>query len=324
MNDPYGQSFDMYHQPDMSRHSFESARYRPSPVQQASDLSPSMAQLGLHQDYLYSATNAFQHQQSQQQNQQHASLPQNLQGHPFDFRQSPTITPNDRASPHPRASPFTVSPVSNHSFAQLQDFSGGPDRRPSTADSVHSLHGEYPSATDFSMSAGGPNGSDLGRSLNGIPGIVPSAIHQFNQRNGTTSPYHPHLAQDPPSMGMNYGNVLSQPSSSGAGPSPHPTSAPPGFISQTQSYTNHQTSQYAPEQNFHIAPHALDSDGPVAYSSLNGSPPEIANYLRYVSWKPYPPYPFPARTLYAVSASDLWRITLHVAIELCVLHMTAF
>ena len=288
INDSYNQSsFDMYHQSDISRHSFESSRYRPSPVQQASDLSPSMAQLGLHQDYLYSATNPFQQQQSQQQNQQQASLPQNLQGHPFDFRQSPTITPNDRASPHPRASPFTISPVSNHSFAQLQDFPGGPDRRPSTADSVHSLHGEYPSATDFSMGAGILNGTDLGRSLNGIPGVVPSAIHQFSQRNGTanTSSYHPHLTQEPSPMGLNYGNVLSQPPSSASGPPSSQSSAPPAFISQTQPYPNHQASQYAPEQNFHVAPHALDSDGPVAYASVTGNTPEMANYLRYVCHK---------------------------------------
>ena len=277
MHDPYSQSYDIYSQQEMSRHSFEPGRYRPSPVQQASDLSPSMAQLGLHQEYLYTTSGSFHNQQSQQQ--QHPSLPQNLQGHPFDFRQSPTLTPSDRASPHPRASPFTISPVSNHSFAQLQDFSGGPERRPSTADSVHSLHGEYPSATDFSMNGGA--------SLNGMPSVAPSAMHQFNQRNGsvsvnTAASYHPHDSTSP-MVGMNYGPVLSQPSTTSPSVSvPHQGSAPPAFISQTQPYSNHQGSQYAPEQNFHIAPHALDSDGgPVAYSP-NGASPEIANYLRYV------------------------------------------
>lgn len=276
MHETYGPSYDMYSAQDMSRQSFESGRFRASSLQQSSDLSPSMAQLGLHQDFLYNNGSAPfpSQQQQQQQQQQHPSLPQNLQGHHFDFRQSPTITPNDRASPHPRASPYTVSPVSNNSFAQLQDFS---DRRPSTADSVHSLRGEYPSATDFSMN---------GTSLNGMPSVAPSAVHQFNQRNGSisTASYHPHLAaaaQDPSSIGMGYGPVLSQPSSSASASVPHQGSAPPAFISQSQPYSNHQGSQFAPEQNLHVSPYALGSDVAGSYEP-NGTAPEIAGYLRPV------------------------------------------
>jgi hypothetical protein len=266
IHDPYTQpSFnDLYAQSQASRPPFETSRYRTSSTQQPSDLEPSMAQLGLNQDFMYSVP--FQQNQAH-----HPQVVQSVQGHSFDFHQAPAISANDRASPLPRASPFAISPASSHSLAAQQDFSGPIERRPSTAESAHSLHGEYNG--DYPMGAQMYPGGDMGRSMNsngsnatGPAGVVPSALHQL-QRNNSAS-FHPHDQGAP----RGYGPLL--PQSSG------PAQPNGTFMPSQAAYVSHQP-QYLPDQNFHISPHALDADTP-AYQPLNSASPEITRYLRYV------------------------------------------
>lgn len=274
MADQYSQSTfnDLFAQSQAVRPQFEAGRYRPSVAQQPSDLEPSMAQLGLNQDYMYSAP-AVQFQQSQTHHQQ---LGQVMQGPSFDFHQPPAISPNDRASPLPRSSPFTISPVSNHGIGAQQDFSGPIERRPSTAESAHSLHGEYPG--DYSnMAAQMYPGGDMGRSMNGNgtngtgpAGVVPAALHPIQRSNSAS--FHPHMSQDQGAARV-YAPIV--PQSNG------PTQANTPFVPSQAGYGTHQPPQYLPDQNFHIAPHALDSDG-TAYPPLNSTSPEITRYLRYV------------------------------------------
>lgn len=268
--DPYAQpSFnDLYAQSQAPRPSFEPSRYRPSSSQQPSDLEPSMAQLGLNQDFLY--TVPFQQNQAH-----HPQVGQTIQGHSFDFHQAPAISPNDRASPLPRASPFTISPASTHSLGAQQDFSGPLERRPSTTESVHSLHGEYNG--DYPMGPQMYPGGDMGRSMNsngsnatGPAGVVPSALHQL-QRNNSAS-FHPHITQD---QGAPRGYAPLVPQSSG------PAQPNGTFMPSQAAYVSHQPPQYLPDQNFHISPHALDADAS-AYQPLNSASPEITRYLRYV------------------------------------------
>jgi hypothetical protein len=269
-HDPYAQSSfnDVYAQSQAPRPQFETSRYRPSSTQQPADLEPSMAQLGLNQDFLYSVP--FQQNQAH-----HPQVGQNIQGHPFDFHQAPAIAPNERTSPLPRSSSFTISPGSSHSLLAPQDFSGPIERRPSTTESVHSLHGEYNG--DYAMGAQMYPGGDMGRSMNsngsnatGPAGVVPSALHQLQRSNSAS--FHPHISQDQGGPG---GYTPLVPQSSGSA-QPNGT-----FMPSQPAYVSHQP-QYLPDQNFHISPHALDADAP-AYQPLNTASPEITRYLRYVN-----------------------------------------
>ncbi|KAG9052156.1 hypothetical protein FS842_010403 [Serendipita sp. 407] len=265
-HDQYGPSYDLYNNSQLPRHSYDSGHYRSSPLQQhSSDLSPSMAQLGLHQEYLQSNQGNVYQSYGQLQQGLHT---QNLQGHnPFDFHQSPAISPNDRASPLARASPFTISPVSNQSFAAQQEFAGI-DRRPSTAESIGSEYNEF--------GLGGSN------ALGMAPGIVPSSLHQYSQRNNS----YPHLAQDnQPHPNRPYTPlVLPSHPSSGSGANQQPNGP---FISPQQPYPSshqhshpHQQGQYGSE-NFHISPALVDSEGG-SYPSPTSGTPEIAQYIRPV------------------------------------------
>lgn len=262
--DTFGQPFDLYSQSQATRQSFEAAGFHPS-SQSTSDLSPSMAHLGLHQELMYSPPGPYQ--------QQHSHHIQNLQGH-FEFHQSPEVAPNGRASPHPRASPFAISPASNHSFSTQQDYSGVLERRPSTADSVHSLRGEY--TTDFAMLP--TPAVDLGRPINSNgpamlgPGVVPSNLHPFNQRSNGAPSFAQHLPQDGQHVNRSYIPVAAAPPQTGG-----PQQGSP-FISQ-HSYPSQQASQYAPDQNYHISPHALDSDASV-YPPLNTGSSDVAHFIR--------------------------------------------
>ncbi|KAG8835008.1 hypothetical protein FRC17_005856 [Serendipita sp. 399] len=266
--DAYAPSYEMF---NGSRHSYEHGHYRSSPLQQpSSDLSPSMAQLGLHHhDYLYSNQGSVYQNHGQSLHTQ----TQNLPG--FDFHQSPAISPNGRASPLGRASPFTVSPISNQSFATQQDLAGI-DRRPSTADSIHSAHGEYNG--EYGIFTGGASNA-----LGMAPGVPPSALHPYTQRNNS----YPHLVQDnPPHRNRPY-TPLVLPSHSSSSSGPNQQSNGP-FISPQQPYAPsghqhthpHQQGQYGSDQNYHVSPPSLvESDGAPYPSPTSGSP-EIAQYIR--------------------------------------------
>ncbi|CCA69689.1 hypothetical protein PIIN_03628 [Serendipita indica DSM 11827] len=267
MQEQYAPPYDIYQSSQIGRASYESTHYRPPT--QASDLSPSMAQLGLHQqDFLYSNSNPYP---SQLQSNLHAQLP--TQNHLYDFHQP---NASDRASPLPRHSPFTGSPVSNPSFAAQQDhFSSvsGIDRRPSTADSIHSLHGEYPS--ELGYLPGATNGTNaLGMAPSGV---VPSALHPFNQRNAVSGTPYPHLGKDV---------------NGGAARTFNPLAAPPpntGYTSvhqqHIQGYPDAQT--YSDQATGFIQPHALadgtaGTDANGAYPSNAGASPEVTQFIRPV------------------------------------------
>ena len=260
MAEQYAPSYDMYQNPQLGRGSFDSSHYRPAT--QASDLSPSMAQLGLHQEFLYSNSNPYP---SQLQPNLHAQLP--TQNHLYDFHQP---NASDRASPLPRHSPFAGSPISNPGFAAQQDhFSsvGGIDRRPSTADSIHSLHGEYPG--EMGYLPGASNGTNaLGMAPSGV---VPSALHQFNQRNAVSGPPYPHLGKDGNARTF---NPLAAPAPNTGYTSVH--------HQHLQGYPDGQG--YSDQSANFIPPHALadgsapDANG--AYPSNSGVSPEVTQFIR--------------------------------------------
>jgi hypothetical protein len=322
----YGQTYDMYHASQLPRASFEGGPYRPVPSQQATDLSAPMAQLGISQDYMYLPSNgtyqtnmqngAHLHGSQHPHNQMHNQhlLTQNIptipSQTPFDYHPNPHDPQGslDRISPHSRLSPYGNSPILNQNFSNQQDFVGGPgssdhfggsdqfsasdhfgglERRPSTAGSVHSLHADFPS--DLSI----PSQSLMGGGQGG-PGVVPSALHAFHQRNrnGSTGSYHPQIFSSDGGrdfMAMN------------------PGVAGPGGVSSFGSnvYSGHHQQQFLPEQTFHVAPHALQSDGsrirsntglsttsesgssglgsisyPLSEQSAGGPPSEVAQYIR--------------------------------------------
>jgi hypothetical protein len=236
--DSFAPPFDPYSQSQATRESFDASGFH---AQSTSDLSPSMASLGLHQELMYA---------SPQYQQQHNPHIQNLPGH-YGFHPSSEVIPNGRASPHPRGSPFVISPASNNSFAAQQGYS---ERRPSTADEAHSLPGKYP--TDFAML---PITNNEPTMLG--PGVPPSSLHPFNGRNNGI-PFPQHLSPD----GRAY-PVAAPETQQGPFMSPH-------------AFPSHQP-QYGSDPNYHLPPHALDSEASV-YPPLNTGSSDVAHFIRYV------------------------------------------
>lgn len=218
-------------------------------------------------------SNALQHEFMYPQMQQgfaptgeiaHLHQPSTHPAH-FDFgaggmHPSPPLTPNGapisphRSNPSPYAS---ISPASNHSFAAQQDFATPFDaRRPSTADSGHSIHGDF-GADDYPM-ANPQNGG-------GASGVVPSALHPFNQRN------YMHMSQEVRNFGPR-------------GVKPHPQ-APAAFASQIpapqahpSNYSFNPAPGYHSEQPVHVNSHASD-DAPI-FPQRTGNGADIASLIR--------------------------------------------
>jgi hypothetical protein len=175
---------------------------------------------------------------------------------------TPPITPNDG---HRNASPYTISPVSDGSFAQQQQSYPAVLERPSTSDSIHSYHSDVPQ-DEYSL---------------GGHAVVPSALHPFDR------PFI-HMPQD-----VSNRNFLSHKQ-----PQHHPNPAfshphlGQGQLPQ-QSYGFSSQPSYIPEGAVHVTPGVLDSPSifPTP-ASVTNSGSDIASFIRCV---PTPSDPSPIR-----------------------------
>jgi len=251
-------NFDVYNQ--NVHNSFDSARFQPGAQQPVVDPSGNINPPQPHEFYYAPQMTPFNQPNSDVGHPTHPTA--HPSAHPqsaFDMsgmHSTPPITPNDG---HRNASPYTISPVSDGSFAQQQQAYPAVLERPSTSDSMHSYH------------------SDVAQDEFGLGGhsVVPAALHPFDHRPFMHMPpdvsnrnFLPHTVNKQPQHHPN--PAFSHPH---LGQGQHPQQ-PYGFTSQPS---------YIPDGAVHVTPGVLDSPSifPTPVSVTN-SGSDIASFVRYV------------------------------------------
>ena len=251
-------TFDVYSQ--AAHNSFDSARFQPGAQQPVVDPSGNMNPPQPHEFFYAPQMPSFSQPNSDVGHPTHPTA--HPTAHPqsaFDMsgmHSTPPITPNDG---HRNASPYTISPVSDGSFAQQQQAYPTVLERPSTSDSMHSYHSDVPQ-DEFSL---------------GGHSVVPSALHPFDHR-----PFM-HMAPDVSNRNFLPHTVNNQPQHH-----PNPAFSHPHLSQgqlQQQPYGFTSQPPYIPEGAVHVTPGVLDSPSifPTP-ASVTNSGSDIASFVRCV------------------------------------------